>query len=508
MRVSTSRRGFLTKLTASTVALSQLPAVFSHLPSVSAAEAVLDAKNVAFQPEIEPLVRTIEETPRPRLLEEIGRRVQQGLSYRELLAALFLAGVRNVQPRPSVGFKFHAVLVVNSAHLASLASPDQDRWLPVFWALDQFKSSQERDEHEGNWTMPAVDEAALPPAHHARRAFLEAMQAWDESAADVAIASLARTASVNELFEIFAKLGARDFRSIGHKAIYVSNSFRTLQCIGWQHAEPVLRSLAYALLNHEGEPNPASSDLAPDRAWRRNQELVARISDDWPAGTRDDQATTDLLSTLRNDSSDSACDQVVELLNAGVSAGAVYDAFLLGAGELLMRQPGIVALHAVTTTNALHYAFRTCAKPETRKLLLLQNAAFLPLFREAMKGRGKVDDLRIDTLEAMQVPAEEPLVESIFRDVGGQRLSAARKVLLAAEDPAQAEQVMHRARQLVFLKGSDSHDYKFSSAALEDFYQISPTWRSRFLASSVFNLHGSQEQDNPLVDRIRQSLVG
>jgi hypothetical protein len=34
-----------------------------------------------------------------------------------VLAALLLAGVRNIQPRP-VGFKFHAVLVVNSAHLA------------------------------------------------------------------------------------------------------------------------------------------------------------------------------------------------------------------------------------------------------------------------------------------------------------------------------------------------------------------------------------------------------
>ena len=72
-----------------------------------------------------------------------------------MLAALLLAGVRNVQPRPSVGFKFHAVLVVNSAHLASLASPDEHRWLPIFWALDHFKSSQARDVREGE-----LDDAA------------------------------------------------------------------------------------------------------------------------------------------------------------------------------------------------------------------------------------------------------------------------------------------------------------------------------------------------------------
>ena len=100
-----------------------------------------------------------------------------------------LAGVRNVQPRPSVGHKFHAVLVVNSAHLASLASPDTDRWLPIFWALDYFKSSQAQDVREGNWTMGPVDESAVPPARKAREAFAAAMDDWDEAAADAAVAS-------------------------------------------------------------------------------------------------------------------------------------------------------------------------------------------------------------------------------------------------------------------------------------------------------------------------------
>ena len=62
-----------------------------------------------------------------------GLRIRAGVSYQEVVAALMLAGVRNVQPRPSVGFKFHAVLVVNSAHVASLNARDTDRWLPIFW---------------------------------------------------------------------------------------------------------------------------------------------------------------------------------------------------------------------------------------------------------------------------------------------------------------------------------------------------------------------------------------
>ena len=117
-------------------------------------------------------MRLLEETPRDRLLEEVADRIRRGVSYQELLAALLLAGVKNVEPRPSVGFKFHTVLVVNSAHLASMASPPEHRWLPIFWALDYYKSAAARDvEERGDWTMSAVDESALPPAHRARRAF-------------------------------------------------------------------------------------------------------------------------------------------------------------------------------------------------------------------------------------------------------------------------------------------------------------------------------------------------
>ena len=173
--------------------------------------------------------------------------------------------MRNIQPRP-VGFKFHSVLVVNSAHLASLSSPDSDRWLPIFWALDYFKSAQAQNVREGDWTMAATDDAKVPSADKACKAFMEAMDDWDETAADAAVTGLARTAGAQEIFEIFCRYGARDFREIGHKAIYVANSLRTLQVIGWQHAEAVLRSLAYALLDRGGDPITRPMPIWPPTA--------------------------------------------------------------------------------------------------------------------------------------------------------------------------------------------------------------------------------------------------
>lgn len=508
MQTRTTRRGFLRTATAGGAVLGLGDVGFlSRLQPVSAAEARLDPTIVRFLPEIEPLVRLLEETPRDRLLEEVAARIMRGLTYREVLASLLLAGVRNVQPRPSVGFKFHAVLVVNSAHLASLSSPDADRWLPIFWALDYFKSSQARDVREGNWTMTPVDESAVPEPHKARQAFIEAMDNWDEAAADAAVAGLARTAGATEVFELFCRYGARDFRSIGHKAIFVANSWRTLQCIGWQHAEPVLRSLTYALLNHEGEPNPAQSDLDPDRPGRRNVQLARRINRHWRCGQPSPEATEAMLETLRDGSADQACDQVVALLNRGAATQSIWDGLMNGAGELLMRQPGIVALHAITSTNALRFAFDTCGNDETRRMLLLQNAAFLPLFREAMHGRGTVGNSRIDQLEAESVDGSPAKVlENIFADVSRDRMSAARKVLGYLDGHGDPKTLIDAARVLVFLKGNDSHDYKFSSAVLEDYYHVSPKWRNRYLAAAMFNLPGSADRDNGLVERTRAAM--
>ena len=480
----------------------------SKLPAVSAADAKLDSKLVRFGSGIEPLVRLLEETPRERLLEAVAAKIHGGTSYRELLAALLLAGVRNVQPRPSVGFKFHAVLVVNSAHLASLSSPDTDRWLPIFWALDYFKAKQLEEERSSGWKMIEADEAAVPPARKARETFTHAMENWDEEAADAAVTGLARTAGANDVFELFCRYGARDYRSIGHKAIFVANSWRTLQCIGWQHAEPVLRSLTFALLNHRGEPNPAESDLSADQPWRRNMRLEKTIREDWQDGKLNAKATRELLDTLRSGSHDDAPDLAVELLNGGVSPQSIWDAVLVGSGELLMRRPGIIGLHSLTTANALHYAYQASGDDSTRRMLLLQNCAFLPMFRQSAMDRGKVSDLNIDDLQPaeLQNPSPGAAIDEIFADVSGRSDRAAAKVRSFLQAGGDATQFINAARRLIFLKGRDAHDYKFSSAVLEDYYHVSRQWRDLFLALSVFNLRGPGERDNNLVLRTRSAL--
>jgi len=506
-RPADGRRQFLKGAVTGTACGLMLDGLIGRLSPVSAAQSQLPPGSVQFHGDIEPLVRLIEETPRERVIEEVATRVSGGrISYRELLAALLLAGIRNIEPRPSVGFKFHAVLVVNSAHLASLASPDSDRWLPIFWAIDNFKSSQARDTQEGDWTMTKVDESSVPASHQAVTLFRQAMTDWDESAADVATASLARGQSAGAIFDAYCEFAARDFRSIGHKVIYLANAYRTLESIGWQYSEPVLRSLTYAMLNHVGEPNPATSDLAADRDGRINRQRVTEIRDQWLDGRDDSAATAELIQALRTVSSDEASGLVVQQLNQGVSFRSIYDALFASAAELTMRQPAIVPLHAMTTTNAMHYTFRSCSNDSTRRYLLLQNASFIAQFREAAKGRGKLADLQIDRLEAGEPWSSDRSASEIFEKLGKDPHQAATSLLSYLKAGHGATDAMHEARRLIFLKGTDSHDYKYSSAVLEDFHQLTPAWRDRYLAASLYKMRSASERTTPLVGRIESAL--
>jgi hypothetical protein len=480
-------------------------AFLQHLTPVSAADAQPAPGKVRLDSDIEPLVRLIEDTPREKLLETAAERIRHGTTYQQLLSALFLAGVRGIQPRP-VGFKFHAVLVINSAHLASLAAPDSDRWLPLFWGLDNFKVSQEDNRKQGNWHMTPVDESKLPPAAQAKQRFIEAMDNWDEEGTDRAIAALVRNAGAGEIVELFWRYGARDFRDIGHKAIYVANSWRTLQTIGWHHAEPVMRSLAYALLMHRGG-NPAKGDDEADLPWRDNRKRVGRIRADWQVGKATPDATTDLLKALRSGGHAEVCDLTVELLNKGVHPDSLWDGLFLRAGEMLMQQPGIVAIHCVTSMNALHYGYQASAHDDTRRMLLLQAPAFLALFRKAM-GNKLREDLHIDTLQKAELKTKgADAIAEVLADVSKDRVTAARKTLaLVEQQAASTEDLMTAARRLIFNKGTNSHDYKFCSAALEDYYHATSPWRARYLATSMFNLRGSGDADNRLIERARAAL--
>jgi hypothetical protein len=209
----------------------------------------------------------------------------------------------------------------------------------------------------------------------------------------------------------------------------------------------------------------------------------------------------EMLAALRSANPDETSGKVVELLNRGVAAQSIWDAMFQAASEMLMRKPGIVSLHACTTTNAMHYSHRQTSNDETRRFLLLQNAAFLPMFRDRAGAR---DGVAIDQLEPIEPKSEA--INEIFADVSSDKMAAARKTLGYLNSSKDPRPFIDAAQRMIYLKGTDSHDYKFSSAVLEDYQHLSPAIRDRFLAASVFWLKGTGSGDSPLVARTRAAI--
>jgi hypothetical protein len=467
-----------------------------------AADLAVGPDAVRFRPEIEPVVRWIEETPPDRAFEVAVGHLKDGLSYRDLLSGLFLAGIRNIKPRP-VGFKFHAVMVMNSAHLLGQTAAVSDRLLPMFWALDNFKKSQAQDVKEGDWTLRKVDESKLPKPSQARAEFAQAMEVWDSDAADVAIAALCRTAGAAEVMEPLYRYAIRDQRNIGHKPIFTMQCWRTLQAIGWQHAEPVLRSLVYGQLDLMNDARPVA--VGP---YESNLENVGKIRDDWQAGTPDPGATRALLDTMRRATPEEASTEAVKLLNQGVAPESLWDAVILAGNEALMRSPGILSLHAVTSANALHFIFGASSDDNNRRLALLQAVGWQPLFRGRIKpGEG----LAIDALEPK--PAEtkgDEAVAEIFATIERSpetKAAAAAKTVGYLDAGGSPDLLFDAARRMIFHKGRDSHDYKYGAAAWEECLLASDAkWRAPLAAAMMFNLPGSKTPDSPLMNQARAAV--
>lgn len=456
---------------------------------------------------VEGLLKWLEESHRENLPRDIARMIRAGLRFEDLLAALCLAGVRNVQPYPDVGYKYHSVMVLRPIYLATGQLPSTDRWLPIVWAADYFKDTQAQERAASGWRMPMRISASGGDREAARRALVTALDNWDRDAADAAIAMYAQVGRLDEIFSILFAYGARDLRAIGHKAIAVSNAHSLAGLLGSAHVEPILRSTVAALQNSGGGPSPSSHDLRPDRPWRKNQQHLHEIPQSWKQGRDDASARRELRAALYEVSEEAAGPVVVELLKQGISPEAIWRVLFDTAAELLMREPSIVQLHAQTTANALHYAYRVCRSEQTQQLMLLQCAAFIAMFRTL--GNATQRDFSLDALQPLPLDSTGvDAIGEIFTDVSaGRRLQAARKCLGYLQTGGDADALIATARHHLIYNAEEPHDYKFSEALFDNYSCLTDSaWRSRFLSAGMVYFKAPARRPGPVVEEMIELL--
>jgi hypothetical protein len=463
---------------------------------------------VQFRPEIEPLVSLIERTPREKCAEMAVEQLRNGVSYRQFLGALFLAGIRNVNPRPP-GFALHCVFVIHSAHQMSLDAPPDARLLPLFYALDNFKTAQDRDARNtaGDFWMRTM-RGTFPAPERAAAEFSSAMEAWDIERAERAAVALVRYRGPADVFAMLWRYGARDYRNIGHKAIYVANASRTLNTIGWQHAEPVIRSLVLALLDF-GKEQKVNGYALNDQCYAANQKLseqtFAKLNSNAFSAPADAKSTREILTAMRDMPPTEACADVSSRLMKGTtSAASVMDAVHLAAAELRMRalqSAALASVHAVTSANAMHHAYSVAPDPRERYLLLLQAVGWMGQFR-TFSASGK-DGLRDFRITDMQAASEKAPLDEIL---AAKAATAAPQVFRISSDMAMRNAFLTAALRNTLTKAEEVHFYKYLVALMEDVPLVSAEWQPHLMATTVYYLKGSADPDSATMKRAREAL--
>ena len=484
---------------------------------LSRAEAQASPETVRFQPEIEPLVRQIESLEREKSAEWLAARMQSGIPYRQLLGAVFLAGVRNINPRPP-GFALHCVFLGHAAHQLSLEAPSDVRALPLFYVLDDFKSAQARDasQKSGDYTMRALPAGRLTSAPQAAAELTTAMESWDFDRAERAVASLATHSSAAGTFEVLWRYGARDYRNIGHKAIFVANAARTLQTIGWQHAEPVLRSVVLGLLDF-GREQIMNGFALNNQCFAANEKRVrdsfSRLPANWagPADQDSSAVTRALLKTIRTTSVDEACNDALARLSKGhLTAGSVWDAVHLSAAELRMSSTGpnaFVGVHAVTAANGLHVAFLSASDARLRLLLLLQGIGWIGQFRHfAASKKEHLQQLAIDELAPAAETAAVSTVEEAVAAIPGKPSAAASLILNLAKDSPSRRLYLNTVMRLSITKADEVHFYKYLVSLLESLPLVSTVWQPHLVAATAYYAKGPADPEPAWAQRTRDAI--
>lgn len=481
MTQSSTRRGFLAGLSSTALGVGSL-GDFS-------ASFAADRRRwrVTYDGEVEPLVRLIEDTERERCVEMVGEQLLRGLSYRNFMSAVFLAGLRN---GGDAGY-YHCIYVIHAANQLAASTPVGEQTLPLFGALDLFKGWQARRTTEpGHFGMQPLPKKLLS-TENALQHFHAAARNSDPDGVEAATIALSETAGRHELFRLLAMQAL--LGGAVHRSILVSNCWRVLEAMNWNHYLPTIRAMARILAADDGLREEWYIPLR-----KAAQTEYGSLPRGWARAEADTSYTRDLLEIMRSGDSQAAVESAVDVLfTRRVPAGALWDAAHLAAAESLVRDGDGNALHENTTLNALHYAFRMIARDDDRLMILLavirQAALAYGRNREASK---KTSILKLTTTDIS--PDAEGTVKNIFTSTVED--GAVQMAFTLAQSEQGGLALARGLREVVVAKArNDAHPYKIAAAIIEDCQHVSRQWRPYVAAAPTALQRGGDIDvtDNP-----------
>ena len=491
-----SRRDFLSAISIGGLTFGQCP--------LSLADVRLPSVGIHLDQETARLVRLIDRTSREKCQELLVNEFSRGVPYRELLAAVFMFGVLRDE--------HHSVYLIHAAHQLSLDLSADDRMLPLFWAIDATKESFARSDRSAVEPL----KGPLPAPGDAIAEFEAAMKTMDREKAENAIIAVSRTLGPKQAYAKILPYACRDNFFIGHIPIGIVNAGRTLNTIGWHHAEPTLRYIIRDMYrqdhNLDGQPYPHNAE----RAAKTHDQLPI----DWASHVADRQRTIELLEVMKRGRWWNSNDWVAEhLIDGSIQAGTVWDAIhLLGAELMLLIERGgrigTRALHSNTAASALHHVFVTSLDSRTRYLTMLQALSWTTEFMLEVRSRDGMLEGDVAAMQPVELSSDdEETIAELFKALPPrgflERLDDRTGHIKAAELTFSLTQSDEGAND--FIKAAhhgmarrltlNAHEMKFPIAMFEECRRVSRSWRPQLLAATSVYLQGTNSPNNPAVQR-------
>ncbi|ANM30935.1 hypothetical protein ABI59_17160 [Acidobacteria bacterium Mor1] len=457
---------------------------------------------------VEELAQRIRRVAPDRIYRLGAKLLSAGATPHELLAASFLAGVRDIRPH-GPGGKFHAVLMVESAFQLLEASSETEARRIALWTLWDFKRCQARDvSEEDDWELPAAPAVSFGGESAARREFIAGMEAWDVERAERGLIGLIPFHDRASLFELLWPYGARCYGDFGHKVLYCVHAERTLARIGWRHARPVLRSLVRGLLFlDDGKRRTESWDAAGERVLRMDAVPSTVGSNGAAARLGSPARSLELLRELRGRSVADSQGRIIAAIGAGLNSPTLWDGLRLHGAEVFHRRSAAderrhLPVHPVTELNAFRHLARVTANPKMKLLALLQAAGFIARLREDMaRARGPLRDRRVDDLAHPSAAGESgtPDLAGVFAEPN----EGAAWANIEAHGVAP---YLAAARRHLLRAASQDHQYKFVAALHEESRATHRSLRARFLAPSISYIPAGRDAESEMSRRSRHAL--
>jgi len=278
---------------------------------------------------LEPLVRTMQETPVAKLLPILTEKLRSGTELRELVAAGALANARTFGGEDYVGF--HTMMALSPGYHIAQELPGEQQPLPVFKVLYR---NTNRIQESGGGTREVLHPvtASVRPADAKPGEWLrEAVRSKDAARADAAFAAVADTPED----ALDALLQEVHDQTEVHRVVLPYRAWDLLGIIGRDQATTLLRQSVHYCVRAEQGGRSEPSALLP-RMLEEHKLLGAT------PGTRaaEDKWVEDLSTTIFTSTPEQAAAAAAAALAEGMAPDAIGEAISLAANQLILRDRG------------------------------------------------------------------------------------------------------------------------------------------------------------------------